>query len=225
VEVPTTPAPPKSGGSTGLTVRNSGARQDRRSMKSPISSRASALLLLVAAGCVSVTPTLTQAPAAPVAPAPALTTPRIVSAAEDPQEGPCVATSHGCIALNPDVTEATVNETICVSGYTKSVRPATSYTHGVKAKLLGEEEIDASKMSDYELDHIVPLALGGHPRKLSNLMLQRWDGPQGAHMKDILEVRLQKLVCQGKVGLTEAQICIAQDWEACAVKYGSQPRR
>ena len=98
------------------------------------------------------------------------------------------------------------------------MRPASSYTQGVKAKLLRKEGIDASKTNDYELDHIVPLALGGHPRKLSNLMLQPRDGPQGAHMKDILEVRLQKLVCHGKLALSEAQICIATDWEACATK-------
>jgi hypothetical protein len=125
--------------------------------------------------------------------------------------------------LNADVTEQTIGQTICISGYTKAVRPATSYTNGVKARLLREAEIDQSQASSYELDHIVPLALGGHPRKLSNLMLQPWDGPQGAHMKDILEVRLQKLVCHGKVALTDAQICIAQNWEACAVRYG--PKR
>jgi hypothetical protein len=29
-------------------------------------------------------------------------------------------------------------------------------------------------------------------------------------------------VCRGKLDLTDAQACIAQDWEACAVQY---PRR
>ena len=105
------------------------------------------------------------------------------------------------------------------------MRPASSYTHGVKAKLLREAGIDESKANDFELDHIVPLALGGHPRKLSNLALQPWDGPQGAKMKDILEVRLQKLVCHGEVPLTDAQACIAEDWEACAAKvHGSMTR-
>lgn len=37
--------------------------------------------------------------------------------------------------------------------------------------------------SQYELDHIVPLALGGHPRNLKNLMLQPWEGADGAHAK------------------------------------------
>jgi len=144
------------------------------------------------------------------------------SAEEDPKDGPCIKTTHGCIALNPDVDEETVDVTICVSGYTKSVRPATSYTNGVKRKLMREAGIDTARIGDYELDHIVPLALGGHPRKLSNLMLQPWEGQHGAKAKDVLEVRLQSLVCHGKLDLTDAQVCIAQDWESCAAKYPRQ---
>jgi len=144
------------------------------------------------------------------------------SATEDPRDGPCIETTHGCIALNPDVDEDTIDQTICASGYTKSVRPATSYTNGVKKKLMREAGIDEARIGDYELDHIVPLALGGHPRKLSNLMLQPWEGEHGAKSKDVLEVRLQSLVCHGKLDLTDAQVCIAQDWEACALEH---PRR
>jgi hypothetical protein len=136
--------------------------------------------------------------------------------------GPCIQTTHGCIALNPDVDEDTIHKTICVSGYTKTVRPATNYTNGVKQKLMREAGIDPARTSDYELDHIVPLAHGGHPRKLSNLMLQPWDGPHGAHIKDILEERLHQLVCHDSFDLTDAQVCIARDWEACAVQH---PRR
>jgi hypothetical protein len=124
-----------------------------------------------------------------------------------------------CIALNPDVDEETINRTICTSGYTKSVRPATSYTNGVKRKLMLAAGLDAQAAGDYELDHIVPLALGGHPRRLSNLMLQPWEGEHGAKAKDILEVRLQSLVCHGQLDLTDAQVCIARDWEACAAQY------
>jgi len=75
------------------------------------------------------------------------------------------------MALNPDVHQDTIANTICVPGYTKTVRPATSYTNGVKRKLLREAGIDESHMPEYELDHIVPLGLGGHPRSLDNLML------------------------------------------------------
>ena len=80
-------------------------------------------------------------------------------------------------------------------------------------------------MHDYELDHIIPLALGGHPRDTSNLMLQPWEGPTGAKVKDKLEVRLQKAVCKGKVPLAEAQKCIAGNWISCAAKYPGKRAR
>ena len=153
---------------------------------------------------------------------PSASTPPSRSVAEDPKDSPCIKTTHGCIALNPDVDESTIGVTICVSGYTKTVRPATSYTNGVKRKLMRDAGIDAAGIGDFELDHIVPLALGGHPRKLSNLMLQPWEGVRGAKAKDVLEVRLQSFVCHGKLDLTDAQVCIAQDWTACAMQYPSR---
>jgi hypothetical protein len=176
--------------------------------------------LLWLASCAQL-PTAPQNPPAPVVSPAAPATPAAPfrTAAEDPKDGPCIQTTHGCIALNPDVDEETIDRTICVSGYTKTVRPEPAYTNGVKRKLMQQAGIDPARISDYELDHLVPLALGGHPRKLSNLMLQPWDGERGAKMKDILEVRLQSLVCHGRLDLTDAQVCIAQDWEACAVQY------
>jgi len=123
------------------------------------------------------------------------------------------------MALNPDVTQHTIAQTICVPGYTKTVRPSTNYSNGVKRKLLREAELDESDKSDYELDHIVPLALGGHPRSLDNLMLQPWEGTSGAKRKDRLEVKLQCLVCAGQVGLAEAQQAIYTDWPKAYHRY------
>lgn len=183
--------------------------------------------MLWVAGCAHVATAPKSQPAPVTSPAAAIPPPSAAaspfrSAAEDPKDGPCIKTTHSCIALNPDVDEDTIDVTICASGYTRSVRPATSYTNGIKKKLMREAGIDAARIGDYELDHIVPLALGGHPRKPSNLMLQPWEGERGAKAKDMLEVRLQSLVCHGQLDLTDAQVCIAQDWEACAVQY---PRR
>ena len=123
------------------------------------------------------------------------------------------------IALNPDVRQETIRETICTPGYTKTVRPSTVYTNGVKLKLLREAGKDPATASDYELDHIVPLALGGHPRSLDNLMLQPWDGEDGAKRKDRLEVKLQCLVCTGQVPLDVAQRAIYDDWQAAYHQY------
>ena len=87
------------------------------------------------------------------------------------EAGPCVQTTQGCIATNPDVTQATIDQTICVVGYTKTVRPSTSYTRGVKLMLLRREGLPADAAKNYELDHLINLSIGGHPRKLSNLVL------------------------------------------------------
>ncbi|MEU4526156.1 hypothetical protein AB0F52_46480 [Amycolatopsis sp. NPDC024027] len=35
-------------------------------------------------------------------------------------------------ATNPDVTQATIGSTICVSGWTATIRPSTTYTNGLK---------------------------------------------------------------------------------------------
>src|SRR5215467_5901268 len=182
------------------------------------------LALLWLAGCAQLPTAPESQPAALASPSATVSAPAAAdlpfrSAAEDPKDGPCIKTTHGCMALNPDVDEDTIDRTICESGYTKSVRPSTSYTNGVKKKLMREAEIDEARIGDYELDHIVPLELGGHPRKPSNLMLQPWEGEHGARAKDTLETRLKSLVCRGQLDLTDAQVCIAQDWEACALQY------
>jgi hypothetical protein len=118
--------------------------------------------------------------------------------------------------LNLDVTQDSIAQTICVPGYTKSVRPATSFTNGVKALLLKREGVDPSTAADYELDHIIPLALGAHPRKLDNLALQPWDE---AKRKDRIEAKLHCLVCSGQVELADAQREIVDDWQAAYHRY------
>ena len=122
-------------------------------------------------------------------------------------------------ALNPDVTQDTIGQTICVPGYAKSVRPATSYTNGVKEMLLQRAHKNPMLAQYYELDHIIPLALGGHPRKLDNLELQIWEGENGAKKKDRLEVKLHCLVCSHQVTLATAQREILKDWQAAYHKY------
>jgi hypothetical protein len=122
-------------------------------------------------------------------------------------------------AIKPDITQANIQQTICAPGYTKRVRASTVYTNGVKRKLMLESGIDESHMAEYELDHIIPLAIGGHPRKLTNLQLQLWDGENGAKRKDRIEVKLQCLVCTEQVSLGDAQREIAENWQGAYHKY------
>ena len=77
---------------------------------------------------------------------------------------------------------------------------------------------------DYEIDHLIPLCLGGAD-DASNL----WPQPHksiepmwNAQAKDWLERKLCKLVCEGKVGLPDAQVEIATDWTEAYQKYWNE---
>jgi cytochrome c-type biogenesis protein CcmH/NrfF len=122
-------------------------------------------------------------------------------------------------AFNPDVRQETIGQTICVPGYTKAVRPSTNFTYGVKQMLLKRAGRDRAQAFEYELHHIIPLGLGGHPRKLENLELQLRAGESGAKRKDQIEATLQCMVCSGQVTLADAQREILTDWQAAYHRY------
>jgi hypothetical protein len=104
-------------------------------------------------------------------------------------------------ALNPIVTQATIGKTICVSGWTSTVRPPASYTNKIKASRLPT----GSVISDFELDHFIPLSSGGAPRDPANLVIQSWMGPWNAHDKDRLEVAIKNDICAHRLTLTAGQ--------------------
>jgi hypothetical protein len=71
----------------------------------------------------------------------------------------------------------------------------------------------------YEVDYLIPPALGGSddPR---NLWPQPYSaGVWNARVKDALEDRLRALVCEGKLDLATAQNDLARDWIAAYKKY------
>jgi hypothetical protein len=103
--------------------------------------------------------------------------------------------------LNPDVTQATVRSTICVRGWTKTIRPPTEYTNESKLKQMREYGVGGSP-SDYQEDHLISLELGGHPTDPRNL----WPEPYPrASVVDAIENDLNDQVCSGDMSLDEAQ--------------------
>lgn len=148
-----------------------------------------------------------------------------IAGCASPDRQPLASPPHEvpAAALNPDVRQDTIHQTICVPGYTATVRPASSFTNGVKLKLMRDAGISQADAGFYELDHRVALAVGGHPRALVNLALQKWDGEAGAKRKDNLERRLQLLVCSDRMPLREAQSALYFDWQAAYLKYRGRP--
>jgi hypothetical protein len=112
-------------------------------------------------------------------------------------------------ALNPAVTQGTIASTICATGWTRTVRPYVADMKRIKAEMLADVGEPIERRNRYELDHVVPLALGGDPIDRRNLALQPIDE---AREKDAVEVCLSSLVCQGKIALEDAQSAIWEDW-------------
>ena len=104
-------------------------------------------------------------------------------------------------ALNPQVTQATITETICVRGWTSTIRPPTEYTNELKREQMRTYRREGGP-SDYQEDHLISLGLGGHPTDPRNL----WPEPIEQALKvDRTEKELNAAVCEGRMSLAEAQ--------------------
>jgi hypothetical protein len=112
-------------------------------------------------------------------------------------------------ALNPDVTPATLETTVCVRGWTSTIRPPTEYTNHLKALQLRQYGFPGGP-ADYQEDHFISLGLGGHPTDPHNFWPEPW--PR-ARAVDTIEVELHDKLCQGQLSLEEVQRRIA------ALKY------
>ena len=104
-------------------------------------------------------------------------------------------------ALNPDVTQATIRSTICSRGWTKTVRPPTTYTSALKLVQMRRYGFAGGPV-DYQEDHFISLELGGAPRDPRNLWPER--RPR-ADQVDALENDLNAEVCSGEISLAEGQ--------------------
>jgi hypothetical protein len=104
-------------------------------------------------------------------------------------------------ALNPDVTQTTIGRTICVSGWTATVRPPVSYTNALKRRQMRAYG-EAGPPSAYQEDHLISLELGGDPRDPQNLWPEPY--PRAAEV-DRIENELNAAVCGGRLSLRAAQ--------------------
>ncbi|HEY2763435.1 MAG TPA: hypothetical protein VGJ13_05395 [Pseudonocardiaceae bacterium] len=166
-------------------------------------------------------------------PAAPLASPAPVAAATDPDDAASAAQDsgtvtavgpHTCIALNgradknctpgvtnPNVTQATIHQTICVRGWTATIRPPASYTTQLKRQQMvayGE----SGSLAGYEEDHLLPLEAGGNPTDPRNLWPEPRSGAHPAGEKDEAENAAKAAVCSGQMTLPQAQAKILADW-------------
>lgn len=153
--------------------------------------------VLLLAGCASKPPTGTSTPIAET----------------------CIETNglpdHNCTpgVINPLVNQSNVLTTICVSSWTRTIRPPTSYTNPLKIEQIKQYNYYITTSRSYEEDHLIPLELGGSPVSPQNLWPEPRYGTENASVKDKIENGLHHDVCTGSITLVQAQQEIATDWE------------
>jgi hypothetical protein len=107
-------------------------------------------------------------------------------------------------------------EDVCVPGCAKKVRAVPAR---LKRQAYAEYRITQYKTGDYEVDHLIPLSLGGS-NSIRNLWPQSTKtSPWNSFVKDALERKLHKLVCERKLNLKTAQREIASNWIEAYQKY------
>jgi len=104
--------------------------------------------------------------------------------------------------VNPDVTQSNIKQTVCVPGWTRTVRPPVDYTNALKVKQMRAYH-ELGSPADYQEDHLISLELGGNPTDPRNLWPEPY--PRAADV-DKIENDLNAKVCSGALTLAEAQL-------------------
>ena len=136
-----------------------------------------------------------------------------------PAAGTChsdgILPDHSCTpgVINRHVTQSNIHSTICVKGWTSTIRPPVAYTEPLKRRLM-QSYGDTQPIYTYELDHLIPLELGGDPASPKNLWPEpHSNGPNpGSYNKDAVENLLREKVCAGMMSLQAARNIMRTDW-------------
>ena len=117
-------------------------------------------------------------------------------------------------AVDPSVTPQNLHATVCVKGYTATVRPDKRVTNRLKREQIRQYRYSDKDPRNYEQDHLIPLSIGGNPSDPRNMWPQPRSGEWSAEQKNDLEFVVYKMVCNGDIELAQAQEKIARDWTA-----------
>ena len=110
-------------------------------------------------------------------------------------------------SLNPAVNQGNIASTVCKQGWATKQRPPYAWSHALKIKLLPK----GHRLGEYQLDHFIPIEIGGSPTDRKNLWMQPIND---ALVKDVQENRLHDAVCAGTMTLAQAQAEMLKTWGA-----------
>ena len=111
-------------------------------------------------------------------------------------------------ATDPRVTNDNIQQTICVRGYTRTVR---NVSNAAKHLVYTEYGIGRPDQRRYVIDHLIPLEVGGS-NDVKNLWPQPKSGDQSSEAKDLVENELHSRVCADLISLKDAQQVFVIYW-------------
>jgi 5-methylcytosine-specific restriction endonuclease McrA len=128
---------------------------------------------------------------------------------------PARASGRRCVALGP------LPDPVCTPGLVATVDLTVICAHRTRerryvpesAKRAVREAYGVPEGADVEVDHLIPLELGGSNDE-RNLWPELAGPPPGFHEKDRVENALHRAVCAGEMPLADAQRRVATDWTA-----------
>jgi hypothetical protein len=119
--------------------------------------------------------------------------------------------------LTPGAVRTTDRSEICST----STRELRHWSRERDDRILREYGLPPGQHPNYEVDHLIPLCLGGAD-DIRNL----WPQPRrsieatwNAEKKDDLEARLCQMVCAGEISPATAQAEISDDWTETYRRY------
>ncbi len=128
-------------------------------------------------------------------------------------------------SIDPSLTP----EYIC----SHSTSERRSVTTALKKSVFAAYNVPFEDRANYEVDHFIPLALGGVNTCTDTPTCNLWPEPHqksfpeiapwGSETKDRLELRLYKMMCAGQISLHDAQVAISTDWEVAYRQYVADP--
>jgi len=104
---------------------------------------------------------------------------------------------------------------VCIPGHARRVR---NVPQSLKNSIYAEYGIRSHSRGQFEVDHLVPLELGGS-NSAKNLWPEAASPKPGFHEKDRLENALHERVCSGQMSLTRAQHLFERNWVAAYRRY------
>ena len=207
---------------SGVTnVHRAGKRVTRPVLRAALLLAALAVTACGSTGGQPASPPAASPPSASPAPSASAGLPQVadegrLTQSETLRPGECRALDGGKLpdpactpgSTDPAVTQATIGTTICVTGWTAGVRPPESQTNVFKYNV-AYPAYGLSAGTVTELDHLVPLELGGS-NDATNLWPEAGSVPNS---KDSAENDLRADVCAGELPLAVAQTAIAANWQ------------